>query len=428
MEHQRKLIVGYDLCEDFSQVSCFSYKSSEPIPISPNDSEDTMIPTILGIHKETKLWSYGKEAKECSLAGNGILVDRLLQKIVTEEVIEVFGQNFTGVELLEKFLKKTLTLMKNHFPTERITKLVITVEEVDPKLVDGVYEALYMLGIDKDRAVVMSHASAYMYYSLSQDRSLWTNDIGLFDFGEDGLAYYQIGVNRRTTPMIASMEKKDFSDQMNLMIRSKQESNSTYILQNIVDNVLYKQIVSTLYFIGKGFEGDWAKEVIQGLCAGRRVFMGQNLYTKGACYAAKELSGDKKLGDIILLNNEMLINAVWIRVYMDGAIKDLLLSEAAVYWYEVDKRIEVILEGEAVIDLITRNIITREVTRERLHLEELPNRPDRMTRLELRLTFTKRSIMKLTVIDLGFGEHYPETGQVGVFTIDMERNEVYNHG
>lgn len=427
MEHQRKLIVGYDLCEDYSQVSCFSYKSYEPIPISPSGKEeDAMIPTILGVHKETKLWSYGKDAKECSLAGNGLLVEKLLKKVVAGEEIIILGQSFTGVELLEKFLRKTLTLIKNHFPTERITKLVVTIQEADSRLVDGIYEALHMLGLEKDRAVVMSHAGAYMYYALSQDRSLWINDVGLFDYGDLGLSYYQISTNRRTTPMIAGMVKKDFSDKLNMP--NTVAGNSAYMLQNIVDQVLYKQIVSTIYFTGRGFDGEWANEVIKGLCTGRRVFIGQNLYTKGACYAAKELSGDKKLEDIILLNNEMLISSIWIHVFMNGAFKELLLSEAAVYWYEVDKRIEVILEGEAEIELITRNIMSREVIREKLHLENLPKRPDRMTRLELRLTLADRSIMKLKVTDLGFGEQYPETGLVGEFTIDMERNEVCNHG
>ncbi len=421
MENQRKLIVGYDLCDDFSQISCFSYKTFEPIPVSPDDKEEnSQIPTALCIHHESKLWSYGNEALSLAEAGEGILFDKLLARLKTGEETQIYGQTFQPVDLMEKFLRKTLTLIKNYFPTEPITKLVVTLRETDSRIMEGVYEALYRLGLEKDRAVIMSHAGAYMYYALSQDRALWVNDVGLFDFNEDSLSYYQISINRRAMPMIASMEKKDFTDILSYPMLKQKGINPGYTFENIANTVLFKQIVSTIYFTGIGFEGDWAEEAIRGLCAGRRVFLGQNLYTKGACYAAKELSGDKKLGDIILLNNEMLTSSVWIKVYTDAAVRELLLTEAAVPWYEVDKEIEVIPMGEPELEIITKNIMTREVIRERLHLNPpLIGRPDRMTRLSIRLSFPNRSQANIRVADLGFGDFYPPTNKTWEFTIDI---------
>ena len=421
MENQRKLIVGYDLCDDFSQITCYSYKTFEPIPVNPDDrDEDSRIPTVLSIHQDTKLWSYGNEALSCAQSGNGILIEKLLTKLKTGEETEVFGQSFTGVALIEKFLRKSLTLIKNYFPTETITKLVVTIRETDSRIMEGIYEALYQLGIEKDRAVIMNHAGAYMYYALSQDRTLWVNDVGLFDFDEYSLSYYQISINRRLVPMIAGMEKKDFTDTLNYSMLKQRGINPAYTFENIANTVLFKQIVSTIYFTGNGFEGSWGEEAIRGLCAGRRVFLGQNLYTKGACYAAKELSGDKKLGDIILLNNEMLVSSVWMKVYTDASVKEVLLTDAAIPWYEVNKEIEVIPKGEYELELVFRNIMTRETIRERLRVNNPPaGRPDRMTRLGIKLTFQERSVARITVIDLGFGEFYPQTDTIWEFTIDI---------
>ncbi len=420
MENQRKLIIGYDLCDDFSRISCFSYRTFEPIPISPDeDEENSLIPTVLCIKNDTRLWCYGNEAVSTAQGGNGILIDHLVDRLKSSEETEILGQSFTGAALLEKFLRKSLILVKNYFPTETITKLVVTLRETEPKIVEGVYEALYQLGIEKDRAVVISHAGAYMYYALSQDRPLWANDVGLFDFNEYGLNYYQITINRRSLPMIAGMEKKEFTDILSYPMLKQKGIDPSYTFSNIANTVLYKQIVSTIYFTGKGFLGGWAEDAIRGLCAGRRVFIGQNLYTKGACYAAKEFAGDRKLGDIILLNNEMLVSSVSLKVYMDAVMKELLLTDAAVSWYEVDSEIEVILQGEPELEVILRNIMTKETTRERLRLGQIPaGRPDRMTRLGIRLTFLERSLAKLTVTDLGFGEYYPPSGRVWEFTIE----------
>ena len=420
MDTPGKLIVGYDLCEDFTQISCFSYKRQEPVTISPAGEEDySPIPTVLCIKQETKQWLFGEEAVICAAAGEGIRIDSILSKIITGEETVIFDQKFTGVMLLEKFLRKTLMLIKNYFPTEPITQLVVTVRDTQPALVEKIYQALSMLGIDKDRAVVMGHAGAYLYYALSQERSLWLNDVGLFDFNRQGLSYYQISFNRRTKPIVASLAKKDLTDHLSYDMLDKKEVDVGYIFKTLADTLLFKQIVSTLYFTGIGFEGGWAEKIIQSLCTGRRAFLGQNLYTKGACYAAKELSGDRKLEDYILLNDEMITSSIGIRLYADAKMTEVPLTEAAIPWYEVNKSIEVIPEDEAEIELVIKNIITREVLRERLVPSHLPERPKRMTRLEINLTCTSSSEAKITVTDRGFGAFYPETGRVWEFLLEI---------
>lgn len=420
MDNSRKLIVGYDLCDDYSQISCYSYKSFEPITICPiEDEENTLIPTALCVKSDSRTWVYGNEAIACEKDGLGVLADKLLHKLKYGEEVTIFGEKYSAVSLIEKYLRKTLMLIKNHFPTEIITQIVITLHEMDPLIIDGVYEALYMLGIDKDRANIISHGSSFMYYALSQERELWLNDVGLFDFSEDGLSFYQISINRRSNPMIAGMEKKDFSDTLNYTVLNSRNVDKEYTFETIANTVLYKQIISTLYFTGRGFNENWAQDVIKGLCAGRRVFLGQNLYTKGACYAAKELSGDENLKNIVLLNNEMIVSSIGLKVYLDGISQEILLSKAAVPWYEVNKNIEVICDEATDIEIIIRNIMTKEIIRERIPLNNLPDRPNRMTRLSLQITCVDKTQVKLVISDLGFGDIFQATGKLAEYILDI---------
>lgn len=420
MDTPKKVIVGYDLCEDYAQISCYSYKTLEPIPISVSEGEEySPIPTVLCVKKDTKQWLYGEDAVACANNGAGILLDHLLTRVLTGEVAEIFQQIFTPVALLEKFLRKSLTLIKNYFPTEQITKLVVTIRSTNPVLVDAIYEALALLGLEKDRALVLSHASAYLYYALNQDKALWMNDVGLFDFSEEGLFFYQIRMNRKTKPMIAGLAKNEYTETLNFDMLNRKDSNVSYIFENIANTALFKQIISTLYFTGNGFEGGWADEVIKSLCAGRRIFMGQNLFTKGACYAAKELSGDKNRNDFILMNDDMITSSVMLRVYLDTKYQEVPLTAAGETWYEINKSIEVIPEGDAELEIILKNIMTRDVTREKIRLSQLPNRPERMTRLEINLTCKDKSTGIITVNDLGFGEIYPETGRIMEFSIEI---------
>jgi hypothetical protein len=78
MDATRKLIVGYDLCEDYTQISCYSYKSNEPIPISIREEDErNLIPTALCVNAETKQWLFGEEAIVCASANAGIAVNQL---------------------------------------------------------------------------------------------------------------------------------------------------------------------------------------------------------------------------------------------------------------------------------------------------------------------------------------------------------------
>jgi hypothetical protein len=418
MNSPRKLIVGYDLCDDYSQISCFSYKTFEPIPIGPDeDEENPLIPTALALN-EAGVWVYGNEAISCAQNGSGILVDKLLTKLKNQEELNFHGQSYSAVKLLEKYFRRTLTLLKSYFPTEVITKLVVTISDMDPVIIEGIYEALYMLGIEKDRAAVISHGSSFMYYALSQDKELWLNDVGLFDFNEDGLCFYKIDINRRLNPMVAVLEKRDFSETLNYSILKSKNIDLSYTFETIAKTALYKQIISTLYFTGRGFQGDWPNEVIKSLCPGRRVFMGQNLYTKGACYGAKELSGDKKLDNIILLDNDMITSSIWIRAYLDGNIQELLLTEAALPWYEVNSEIDLIPDETWEIEIIFKNVMTKEIISERIPIN-LPKRPNRMTRLRINISCIDKSKVKLTITDLGFGDMYPATGNSAEYVIEI---------
>lgn len=419
MDKYRKLIIGCDLCEDFTQVSCYSYKQHEPITISDKSDDNGLIPTVLCVKHDTKQWLFGEEALSCASENEGILIDCILAKIKSGEEITIYDQTFTGRDLLEKFLRKSLMLVKNYFPTEPITKIVVTVSNSEPYMVNAIYEALYLLGIDKDRAVVISHGGVYMYYALCQDKNLWMNDVGLFDFDDTGLNYYQIHINRSSRPAVVGLLKKDLTDILTLDMLEHKNIDIGYVFRNTADNILYKQIISTLYFTGKGFKGNWAEESIQSLCKGRRAFIGHNLYTKGACYAAKELSGDRELSDYVLLNEEMITSSIGIRVYKDGKIKEVLISEAAVEWYVVDQNIEVILDEMAEINLILKNIMTKEVVREKLVLNQLPDRPNKMTRLDIHIACLNNSQLKVDIRDLGFGELYPPSEHVWEFVLEI---------
>ena len=410
MAEERKLIVGYDLGEEYSEISCYSYKTYEPLPIGPR------IPTVLCLTNDTKTWLYGEEAQECAAKDEGILVDNIFEKLLSQETTNIGEEEFIGSQLLEKFFRRTLILLKKDFPTELITKIVVTVRDTSPLLIANIKEALFLLGIEEDRGTVISHSAAYIYYALNQDSSLWINDVGLFDFSKEGLKYYQIQINRRTKPKVASIVKKDYSNILTYSMLEDKEIDHTYILENAANQALYKQIISTLYFTGEGFDGGWAENVLKRLSIGRRAFIGTGMYSKGACYAAKEMSEESE-NQYILIDEDMIINSVYLLVYGDGKMQEHMIAKAGTPWYEVNNTVEIIPDNIREINLYFHNIMTKETVRESFILSNLPDRPNRMTRLGLNISFISKDLAKIKIKDLGFGDLYPASNHIWEFNI-----------
>lgn len=409
------LLVGFDLCDDFSQISCYNPKVFEPESICfSEDNSKYLIPTVLAVREDTKEWLSGEEAVICKQKEGFFLVEHIIEKILIGETVVIYGVEFTGVTLLERFFRRTLSFLKRYYPDEVICKLVVTIEEANTLLVDTIYEALTKLGINKDRVLVQSHAQSYLYYALSQKKELWVNDVGLFDFDERGLTYHQICINRKLTPMIVQIYSEDFTKELSYQLFCEQQDKEkiAYIFDNIAKEILYKQIVPTLYMTGKGFEGDWANGVFQSLCTGRRVFKGMNLYTKGACYKAKEIVEKEKFEEFLFLSQEMLQSDIMIRVYQKEEFEDIVLVEAATAWYEIDKSIDIILDRGDEIEIIVWNILEKKSEQYKIKLEELPKRPARMTRLRVKVQFVDRYSCAIMIKDQGFGEFYPSTNRI----------------
>lgn len=415
MTEERKLLVGFDFCNDFSQISCYSRKSFEPESICYTDDDTKyMIPTVLGVRKDTKEWLFGEEAIAKAKLDQAVLIDQFVDRICRSEEFYVFDVKVAPETILEKFFRKCLSLLKRYYPNDMVAKLVVTIPVLDMNLIKLIYKALEALSLEKDRVSIQSHSQSAVNFAMSQSRDLWMNDVGIFDFEDRGLQYYQIKIDRKHVPMMITVKHKDLSDTLSfdLLEDLNDRESLSYIFENLAKSVLYKQLVTTLYMTGKGFEGSWADEVFKHLCAGRRVFKGQNLYTKGACYYARQLSGEGKTEEFIYLTEEMVASSIGITVYKDAHLSEYTLVNAGTLWYEANCQVQLIVDDMDEIVISVQDLYSKEVHNHSISLESLEKRPPKMTRIDLRITFDDPNTCVVTVKDMGFGEYFPSTNQV----------------
>lgn len=403
MEQERNLYVGFDLGSTYSQISCYDEKTDTIDTISKDPALDNgLIPTLLGVTKERREWVFGNEVRKIE-EDKGMVIDHIYEKISNREKFHVYGVLFTGADILEKFFRKGLLLLKKHYPLQSIAKIVVTVKTKNRYVIEAVYEGLKNLGIEKDRAFVQCYEESYINYALGQEKELWINDIGLFELDEDGFSYYQLQLNRRTKPMIVSIDKKELKEPTD---------KNAYIFLNTAKTVLYKKGVSTIYVTGIGFLGEWADEALRELCIGRRVFKGQNLYTRGALFKAMELEGKKKFTEYAFIGDEMIGANIMLPVYHNAKEEQLILAKVGTTWTEIHNEVYFILDNEEEVQIIVDNPMKKERQTYLLQLDGLPYRPNKGSRIKLEIRFTDKETAVITMKDDGFGTFFETSNRI----------------
>ena len=150
-------------------------------------------------------------------------------------------------------------------------------EENRSKLKSAVSEELRKLHGVK----VITHFRAFSEYVFHQERIMWDRNTLLLDYHDNQLSYVLIDQIRRSKQKAyrALQQRIDLNEYRVAEGTPEQDQNFGQMMKRF----LVKNPANIIFLTGSGFEGNWMKKTLTYLCAGRRVFLGQNLYANGAC-------------------------------------------------------------------------------------------------------------------------------------------------
>ena len=411
-KNPKSLIIGLDLCVDTTQISV-SIDGSEPesVSISPNKSM-FLIPTVLCVRHDTRDWIFGDDAIRCRNRDAGVFVNGILEKVENGDRVNIMGAEFTGNQLLERFVRKIFTALRQRYLRDNIIKVIVTVRNKSNVLSKAIEDALGAVGFEADKVKILSYMESFMYYSVSQKKELWTNDVSLFDFDEEGLKYYQLSTSKKQLPITVTAIGHDFSDELNFtMLASMVDTRLANIFKSITDKLLYRQILSTIYFTGVGFDGSWADDVIKSLCPGRRVFKGQNLYAKGAAHCGL-IESNPEYKDFLFLTDDQVRYSVSIRMFKDNRIGEYNLVAAGTNWDQVNAKTVGILDNTDEIFFTIYHTVKKETKHIVMNLRNIEQRENKTTRVSVGVRFLDRDTAVITIKDLGFGEFFDNSYRI----------------
>lgn len=308
------------------------------------------------------------------------------------------------------FLKKVMELPSKLGNPSSFDRLVICVDRLTKENVSMFYGMAVRLGINSRQLTVIDRKESFYYFALNQDNSLWLHDVVMFMQEKESIFFYSLKRDLRTTPQVVSI------DESISYTLDKNDKDKSFL--DIINESFKNQIISTVFLVGDTFAEGWMKQSVALLCKGRRVFMGNNLFTKGACYAAATRDKEAEWPFVYMGENEMKFN-LSLKVHDKGELSFYNLISAGSNWFESKGQCEVIISGSYEVDFWKQLPKSREAKIETLRLTDMTPRPDRATRIRITATPVSDDRIDIEIKDLGFGEIFMSSGKVWHYEMTM---------
>ncbi len=407
--------VGIDLGSDYSQVSYYNYQNKEPVSVNFEGQEwKYRVPTTVSKTIGRSEWFAGDEAVHSAKLGEAVLVEDLLKKAADKNPVRVDDTSVMPIELLERYLDYIIQLVKAEGGSEVVDRVCITLADYNISVLNVIVKAMENIGISRDRLVTSSYDESFIYYAVSQKEELWKNDVFLFDYDEAGLAVKRMYIVNERGTRIVMVHTDEFYDELSYDVWENKLS-AEYLddkLYQIAMKLFNKRNISTVYLTGIAFADDIKlPSFINYICDRRRVFAGNNLYCKGACYQAfADITGGLK--DVMLACKERITTGIEMKISDRGRDKILRMVRPGINWFGADCEYDFIVDNAEAVEIFLSPVDTREKQLVRVPLSDFPDRPAKATRITVSFSFTSDSRCHMMVKDRGLGEFYNSSGRV----------------
>lgn len=389
-------------------VSLYHERMKEPESVSAVAGEEKyQIPTAMFLAGSGACY-YGEEALCREHQPDGELYRDLYRQALLEEECGLYHN------LLAQFLERMVRL-KDRFDFHGLTPVVsLTLPELTPEAVRLVSWLRAQPELPFASLVLSDYREAFYAHTYHQSSSIWLRDVALFDFGEQGVDFALL--HRRGAGSLQHV--RTFSHRFDLPEGLMTDEKKDHFFASVLQEALSKRVVTGVYLAGDGFDGKWMKESLKSFGTNKRVFIGKNLYTRGACYLARQQEQPEGW-NLFYSCDYKLQNEICLQVQEEGRQTLLKLASAGANYFDPLPEYTLIYDGNPNVEVVLRSRGSRQAKRLTFGLEQLPERDAKTIRLHLKTIPLDGTTVELELFDEGFGELFASSGKTWRLHIDL---------
>ena len=400
-----RVVIGYELGDKTCQITYYKDDMEEPKTFSSVEDE-ARFPLIIG--KSGDEWTYGVAAKQMVSLGEGYTVSKLLSRVRTNETIEIEEEEYDARSLLKQFIKLSLASFTN------IEAIVFSLEESDVQMHAILEDSARALKISRRKFTVQTKKESFARYLFAQAKDLWQYNAVLFAYDGTSIEAYTFKrtLLEKKKPIFVTVEKvasitmKEISPAFPIMDERRAKYADEKFL-DFVEGVFQKKVVTSVFLMGEVFNQDWYPDSLKRLCRQRRVFKGNNLFSRGACHTAMSYFESKEI-QYVYMDESKLPARILLTTRVSGAEVEAPILHWGKAWYEAEQLSEILLREPEDL-MISVEYLSGEREEYVIPIEGFPERKVYSYRLACRVGCKRENFVDIEIKDAGFGVFYAKT-------------------
>ncbi len=410
MSEKKAMVIGYGFCDGCVQIGYYSSNMDEPELLHQSAEEASPIPVTL-CRLESGQWLYGTEAVSAGRQGLGPVVEDLVRLCAEGEPVVVEDVPYMPGELLAVFVKKSLNLIHRIANLDQISGMTFSFEHLTERVITDMQQIISQMPIPAERMYIQDFKESFYDFVTYQKRELWTNDVMLLDARGGRLKVWELG-RAKASHGVPFMVGETVFEQFKFG-RKDQATDEQFA--KLLAQLIQKRLISSVFLMGKEFEGDWMKESLRYLCRGRRVFGVEHMAVKGACYRCLRPAETKDDKRQYYLGEQQIKFHVGLYVWNGREQQYCRLIWAGTNWFEgASSNIFLLDQCDSVCiqtDFVTEAPEDKRSVRQTIPLNWIPKRPNLATKVRVDIRFQGVDDWTVTVTDLGLGDLFPASGK-----------------
>ena len=408
MNEVRNVLVGFVLGKNESQISYYDRRAGEPVQVPTKLGTNLFdFPTALSKTPGKEEWHFGHEAAFAAKEKGAELIPSLYEVFCSEESVLVDGKEHLPKELLAIYLRQSLALLGLRDVLRSISFVMFTTEELCEGFVRNLRAALREIGFTQEQCGMQDFMESFYHYTYRQTEDFFLANVALFIFGGDSVCFWVMEEDRSVRPHPVKIVKCEGTE----LPAEKNDRDAAFLAY--AQEMFRERKISGVFLCGEGFAMDWAKNSLPFLLKHRRrIFYGDNLFVKGACYAAVERKEQRKFRNRQYVSESMVRTGVGMDLLLSGSPSYYPMINFGVNWFEAEASCEILLDGRDFLLFSLRSMDGKKRTSRQMPLPGLPVSPGFITRLRLHLRCLSPEVCEVTAEDLGFGGFFPATHKI----------------
>ncbi len=407
-----EMYLGLDLCRKNLQISYFREDKGEPESIYQlNNTETYQLPNVMFFCTDENKWYVGNNVSSVRFQKNGKIIDDIVSNVGSTNQVVLNGEAYSYDRLLLILLKSQIEDFLSRTPDAVIRRLTITIEEYDAAVFGVLKKLKDEFSLDEKDFHIMSHENAFFQYVMRQDEKHRINSIAMFEYDIYGMNYYRLDRRNQGKTAIYNL-KKERIDEITYPMLFEDVEKLDETFAEIAKKKMRETFISVVYMTGSGFHDKWIEKSKKVLCDGRKVFLGQNIYTKGACYHARYGAYEQER-DVVFRSREFIIQDIGVQIGdTEGRSRFYPIVSGGREWYNMKGNLTLFLDDTNCLEMVYQDRISGDSQREIIEVHGLPKRPPKTTKLSLEVELYDAKNGAIIIRDVGFGKIYPTTNKI----------------